>query len=116
MDESITRAAVTSGGAVFFAGSTVTIALASLAVAGIPLVTTMGLMAAIAVVAAVLAAPTLLPAVLGFIGPHINSLRVRNRLLSFPPGARTRRRSPGVPGTPASERCVIDADGYRLVS
>ncbi len=79
VDESIARATATSGGAVFFAGATVTIALASLAVAGIPLVTTMGLMAAIAVVVAVLGALTLLPAVLGVIGLHINSLRVRDR-------------------------------------
>ena len=75
--ESIARAAATSGGAVFFAGCTVTIALVSLAVAQIPLVTTMGIMAAIAVVVAVLAALTLLPAMLGILGPHINSLRVR---------------------------------------
>ncbi len=75
--ESIARAAATSGGAVFFAGCTVTIALVSLAVAQIPLVTTMGLMAAIAVVVAVLAALTLLPASLAIMGPHINSLRVR---------------------------------------
>ena len=75
--ESIARAAATSGGAVFFAGCTVTIALVSLAVAQIPLVTTMGLMAAIAVVVAVLAALTLLPAMLGILGPRINSLRVR---------------------------------------
>jgi RND superfamily putative drug exporter len=79
IDESIARAVATSGGAVFFAGSTVTIALVSLAVAGIPLVTTMGLMAAIAVAVAVLGALTLLPAVLAIIGPHINSLRVRDR-------------------------------------
>jgi RND superfamily putative drug exporter len=79
INESIARAAATSGGAVFFAGATVTIALVSLAVAGIPLVTTMGLMAAIAVVIAVLAALTLLPAVLAITGPHINSLRVRDR-------------------------------------
>ena len=77
MDESIARATATSGGAVFFAGGTVTIALVSLAVAGIPLVTTMGLMAAIAVVVAVLAALTLLPAELAILGPKINSLRVR---------------------------------------
>ena len=51
--ESIARATATSGGAVVFAGGTVTIALVSLAVANIPLVTTMGLMAAIAVVVAV---------------------------------------------------------------
>ena len=77
--ESIARAVATSGGAVAFAGATVTIALVSLAVAGIPLVTTMGLMAAIAVVVAVLAALTLLPAMLAITGPHINSLRVRGR-------------------------------------
>jgi putative drug exporter of the RND superfamily len=77
--ESIARAAATSGGAVVFAGSTVTIALVSLAVAGIPLVTTMGLMAAIAVVVAVLAAITLLPAMLSLVGPRINSLRVRGK-------------------------------------
>jgi RND superfamily putative drug exporter len=77
--ESIARAAATSGGAVAFAGGTVTIALVSLAVANIPLVTTMGLMAAIAVVVAVCAALTLLPAMLAITGPKINSLRVRNR-------------------------------------
>ncbi len=76
-DESIARAAATSGGAVFFAGGTVTIALVSLAVAGIPLVTTMGEMAGIAVVVAVLAALTLLPAALAIVGPGINALRVR---------------------------------------
>jgi RND superfamily putative drug exporter len=76
MEESIARAAATSGGAVFFAGCTVTIALVSLAVAGIPLVTTMGLMAAVAVVVAVLAALTLLPAELGLLGSRIESLRV----------------------------------------
>jgi putative drug exporter of the RND superfamily len=77
IEESIARATSTSGGAVLFAGGTVTIALVSLAVANIPLVTTMGLMAAIAVVVAVLAALTLLPAGLAIIGPRINSLRVR---------------------------------------
>jgi RND superfamily putative drug exporter len=75
--ESIARAAATSGGAVFFAGCTVTIALVSLAVAKIPLVTTMGLMAGIAVVVAVLAALTLMPALVATTGPRINSLRVR---------------------------------------
>ncbi len=77
LHESIARAAATSGGAVFFAGGTVTIALVSLAVAGIPLVTTMGEMAAVAVVVAVIAALTSLPAALAITGPRINSLRVR---------------------------------------
>jgi RND superfamily putative drug exporter len=78
MNESISRSVATSGGAVFFAGGTVTIALVSLAVAGIPLVTTMGLMAAISVVVAVSAALTLLPAFLAILGPHINSLRIHH--------------------------------------
>jgi RND superfamily putative drug exporter len=77
VQESIARAVATSGGAVFFAGGTVTIALVSLAVAQIPLVTTMGLMAGIAVVVAVLAALTLMPALLAITGPRIESLRVR---------------------------------------
>ncbi|HTZ88256.1 MAG TPA: MMPL family transporter [Solirubrobacteraceae bacterium] len=78
IQESIARSCATSGGAVFFAGGTVTIALVSLAVAGIPLITTMGLMAAVAVVVAVLAALTMLPAILAIAGTHINSLRVHH--------------------------------------
>jgi putative drug exporter of the RND superfamily len=78
VDEAIARAAATSGGAVMFAGSTVTIALISLAVAQIPLVTTLGFMAAIAVLVAMLAAVTLLPALLGVLGPRIEALRVRH--------------------------------------
>jgi RND superfamily putative drug exporter len=75
--ESIARAAATAGGAVVFAGTTVVIALCSLYFAGITLVTTLGYTAAIAVVVAVLAATTLLPALLGALGPRINSLRVK---------------------------------------
>ena len=75
MRESIARATATAGGAVVFAGFTVVIALCSLAVAGIPLVSTLGFTAAIAVVVAVCAAATLLPAMLGALGPRINSLR-----------------------------------------
>jgi RND superfamily putative drug exporter len=76
VQESIARAVATAGGAVVFAGFTVIIALCSLAFAGIPLVSTLGFTAAIAVVIAVCAAATLLPAMLGALGPHINSLRV----------------------------------------
>ncbi|HKO37245.1 MAG TPA: MMPL family transporter [Solirubrobacterales bacterium] len=75
--ESIARATATAGGAVAFAGFTVVIALCSLAFAGIPLVSTLGFMAAVAVVVAVCAATTLLPAMLGALGPRIDSLRVR---------------------------------------
>jgi putative drug exporter of the RND superfamily len=77
MRESIARATATAGGAVVFAGFTVVIALCSLAFAGIPLVSTLGFTAAIAVVVAVCAAATLLPAMLGALGPRIDSLRVK---------------------------------------
>ncbi len=77
INESVARATATSGGAVVFAGFTVVIALCSLGIAGIPLVTALGFTAAVAVVVAVLAATTLLPAMLGALGPRINSLRVQ---------------------------------------
>ncbi len=77
LHESIARATATAGGAVVFAGFTVVIALCSLAFAGIPLVSTLGFTAAIAVVTAVVAAVTMLPAMLGALGPRINSLRVQ---------------------------------------
>jgi RND superfamily putative drug exporter len=77
IQESVARATATAGGAVVFAGFTVVIALCSLAFAGIPLVSTLGFTAAIAVVIAVGAATTLLPAMLGALGPRINSLRVQ---------------------------------------
>jgi RND superfamily putative drug exporter len=76
--ESIARAIATAGGAVAFAGGTVVVALCSLAIAGINLVSTLGFTAAIAVVTSVCAALTLLPALLGALGPRIDSLAVRS--------------------------------------
>ncbi|MFJ4242867.1 MMPL family transporter [Streptomyces iakyrus] len=64
--EATGMAAGTAGSAVVFAGLTVVIALAGLAVVGIPMLTKMGLAAAGAVVVAVLIALTLVPALLGF--------------------------------------------------
>ena len=77
IQESVARATATSGGAVVFAGGTVVIALVSLLAADIPLVGTMGYSAAVAVLVAVLAATTLLPALLGALDYRINSLRVQ---------------------------------------
>ncbi len=74
--ESIARAAASSGGAVVFAGSTVMVALLSLAVVNIPLVTTLGYTAALVVAVAVLGAITLLPAVLGLVGDRIDRLPI----------------------------------------
>ncbi len=76
----------TAGSAVVFAGVTVFIALAGLTVVGIPFLTVMGLSAAGAVAIAVLAALTLLPAVIGFAG---------RRLTPRPESRAARRERPG---------------------
>ncbi|RSN67783.1 MMPL family transporter [Actinomadura sp. WAC 06369] len=77
----------TAGGAVVFAGATVVVALAGLAVAGVPFLTVMGLSAAGAVVVAVLAAVTLLPALLGFAGRAVTRFRVPGLRGGAPDGA-----------------------------
>jgi RND superfamily putative drug exporter len=77
--ESIARAAATSGGAVVFAGTTVMVALLSLAVVDIPLVTTLGYTSALVVAVAVAAAITLLPAILAIVGDRIDALALPHR-------------------------------------
>jgi uncharacterized membrane protein YdfJ with MMPL/SSD domain len=76
VEEAIATAVSTSGTAIVFAGGTVVIALVSLLVAGIPLVTSLGYASAFAVVTAVLASITLLPALLSAVGRHIDSVHL----------------------------------------
>ncbi|MCA1219711.1 MMPL family transporter [Streptomyces sp. 8L] len=71
VEESAARALGTAGSAVAFAGLTVVVVLAGLSVVGIPFLTVMGLSGALTVVVAVLAATTLLPALLGFAGRRL---------------------------------------------
>ncbi|MFJ8885486.1 MMPL family transporter [Streptomyces sp. NPDC102402] len=78
-EEAAGRAAGTAGSAVVFAGATVVIALAGLAVAGVPFLTVMGLAAAATVALAVLVSLTLLPAVLGFAGTRVLPRKQRTR-------------------------------------
>ncbi|MEU8512306.1 MMPL family transporter [Kitasatospora sp. NPDC048722] len=80
-EEAAARATATAGSAVVFAGLTVVVALAGLAVAGVPFLTVMGLAASGAVVVAVLVAITLLPALLGFVGRRIDRLPVWRRAM-----------------------------------
>jgi uncharacterized membrane protein YdfJ with MMPL/SSD domain len=82
--ESVARALATSGSAIVFAGTTVVIALIALAVAGIPLVTSLGYSSALAVATAVLAAVTLMPALLSLLGRHITSLALPSFLRPKP--------------------------------
>ncbi|MFF2700282.1 MMPL family transporter [Streptomyces cyaneofuscatus] len=71
------NAAATSGHAVLLSGCTVIIALSGLWVSGIGFIGKLGLAAAVTVVTAVLGALTLVPAILGLIGRHIDRVRVR---------------------------------------
>jgi RND superfamily putative drug exporter len=73
---SVGRAIATAGQAVIFAGGTVVIAIGGLVVAGIPAAAVMGLSAAIVVTVMVVAAITLLPALLGFAGESIDRWRL----------------------------------------
>ena len=70
-EEAAGRATGTAGSAVVFAGLTVVIALAGLAVVNVPMLTKMGLAAAGTVVIAVLIALTMIPAMLGYAGRKI---------------------------------------------
>ena len=92
---SIATATATAGSAVVFAGATVVIALAGLLVAGVPMLTSMGLAAAGAVAVAVLTALTLLPAVLAVAG---------TRLVPRPTSRAARATAPG--RTPLGVRWV----------
>ncbi|MDX2522879.1 MMPL family transporter [Streptomyces europaeiscabiei] len=70
-EEAVGRAVGTAGSAVVFAGLTVVIALAGLAVVNVPMLTKMGLGAAGTVVIAVLIALTMVPALLGYAGRKV---------------------------------------------
>ncbi len=74
--ESVARANATAGLSVLFAGSTVVLAIAGLQLAGVPMIAAMGWTSALMVAVTMLAALTLLPALLGLSGKRIDSLRV----------------------------------------
>ena len=68
-----------SGAAVVFAGGTVVIATAALAITGLGVLTSIGLSTALMVVCAVVAAITLLPALLSLLGDRIDSGKLVRR-------------------------------------
>ncbi|HCB33837.1 MAG TPA: hypothetical protein DEP66_00100 [Acidimicrobiaceae bacterium] len=71
------RATATAGQAVIFAGGTVVIAILGLAIAGIPFVTAAGVAVSVIVALMVLAAITVLPALLGWSGYRVVPRRRR---------------------------------------
>jgi putative drug exporter of the RND superfamily len=77
VEDSVVKAIDTSGRAVLFAGATVVIALLGMLVLGMSFLNGMAIASATTVVATVLAAITLLPALLGFLGMRTLSRRER---------------------------------------
>ncbi|MFE0102553.1 MMPL family transporter [Streptomyces sp. NPDC059009] len=86
------RATGTAGSAVVFAGLTVVIALAGLAVVNVPLLTKMGLAAAGTVAVSVLIAITLVPALLGMARFKVLRRRDRKKYAGKPLSARQQRK------------------------
>jgi RND superfamily putative drug exporter len=105
-EEAAVKAIDTSGRAVLFAGSTVCIALLGILVLGVGFLNGLAVASALTVVFTVLAAITLLPALLGVFGMRVLSRRQRRRLGTQPhaPGpagpwarwARTVERRPAI--------------------
>lgn len=79
LEESVARATGTAGSAVVFAGTTNVIALAGMAVAGLPFLTIMGAFASLAVTIEVALALTALPALLGYAGERLRPAPSRTR-------------------------------------
>ncbi|WP_050513857.1 MMPL family transporter [Streptomyces griseus] len=87
------RAVGTAGSAVVFAGLTVIVALAGLAVVNVPILTKMGLAAAGTVAIAVLVAVTLVPALLAFAPFKVLPRRDRKRIAGKPLSERQQRKA-----------------------
>ena len=105
--ESAARAIATAGGAVVFAGCTVIIALLSLLVAGIPIVTSLGYTAGARRRVAIIAAITLMPAMLGLVGARIERAGLHRAARPRPSAGAWHRWAEGIsaiPGPPSSWR------------
>jgi putative drug exporter of the RND superfamily len=77
MDEAVAWTIATSGISLLFSGLIVMIGFCGLLLIGSPIMSSLGIGGAVVVATALLAALTLLPALLGVLDDHINSLRLR---------------------------------------
>ncbi|PWT77778.1 MAG: hypothetical protein C5B60_02135 [Chloroflexi bacterium] len=91
--DAIAWSVATTGEAILFSGLTVMVGFCGLFLIGIPFMTSFGLGGAVTVASAVLAALTLMPAILAILGPRINALRLP--LLRRRYGPATAERSQG---------------------
>ncbi|MFD4586745.1 MMPL family transporter [Streptomyces sp. NPDC058434] len=95
VEDAAARTTAGSGKAVVFAGSAVVAALAGLALGGLPLLHALALAPGIAVLVAMAATLTLLPAVLSLIGPRLTPGVRAGRTVRAARRARAEREAPG---------------------
>jgi RND superfamily putative drug exporter len=98
VEAAVGRSVATAGSAVLFAGTTVVIAICGLLVSGIPYVARLGYMAGLVVAVMMLAALTLLPAIIGAVGHGIDRWKVPS-LIHHPDRAVAEGRDPEPRGT-----------------
>jgi len=103
VEAAVGRSVATAGSAVLFAGTTVVIAICGLAVSGIPYVARLGYMAGLVVAVMMLAALTLLPAIIGAVGHGIDRWKVPS-LIHHPDRAVREGRDPEPPSGTVWER------------
>lgn len=105
--DAVVEAVTTAGRSVIIAGATVVIAVLGLFLTGLPYMYGVAISASLAVLVVMLAAVTLLPALLSYLGPRVDRLRLPflgRTLKAEETASRLRRagatRSSGVPGLP----------------
>jgi RND superfamily putative drug exporter len=103
VEAAVGRSVATAGSAVLFAGTTVVIAICGLLVSGIPYVARLGYMAGLVVAIMMLAALTLLPAIIGVVGHGIDRWKVPS-LIHHPDRAVREGRDPEPPSGSVWER------------
>ena len=96
IETAIAAAMSTSGRAVLFAGATVIVALLGMLTLGVGFLTGMAVAAAVTVALTVAAATTLLPALLGKVGPRVLAKRDRKALAVGPTSVRHRESGRGL--------------------
>jgi RND superfamily putative drug exporter len=96
LEHAVGRSVATAGSAVLFAGTTVVIAICGLVIADIPYVARLGYMAGIVVAVMMLAALTLLPAIIAVVGNGIDRWKVPS-LIHHPDRAVAAGRDPHPP-------------------
>jgi RND superfamily putative drug exporter len=103
VETAVGRSVATAGSAVLFAGTTVVIAICGLVISGIPYVARLGYMSGLVVAVMMLAALTLLPAIIGVVGHGIDRWKVPS-LIHHPDRAVREGRDPEPPAGTVWER------------